>query len=90
MIKKVAPKLKDGELKEVFNAFDEDKSGEITFEEFEKTITKNCNNQPGYNEKQEIAQRLLHELKKIVKQKNLDVEKIFANFDKDNSGTLDT
>ena len=38
MIKKVAPKLKDGELKEVFNAFDEDKSGEITFEEFEKTI----------------------------------------------------
>ena len=34
MIKKVAPKLKNAELKEVFNLFDEDKSGEITLEEF--------------------------------------------------------
>lgn len=37
-----------------------------------------------------MAKRLLQELKKIIKQKGLDVKKIFANFDKDNSGTLDT
>jgi len=48
-----------------------------------------CNNQDGYDEKKEMAKRLLQELKKIIKQKGLDVKKIFANFDKDNSGTLD-
>lgn len=34
MIKKVAPKLKEPELKEVFLTFDADNSGQITLEEF--------------------------------------------------------
>jgi len=44
MIRKVAPKLKEGELKEVFAAFDSDSNGTISYDEFEAKIKLNCNN----------------------------------------------
>lgn len=89
MIKKVAPKLKEAELRECFTIFDVNGDQAITYAEFDKTIICNCDKQANYDEKKESANRLLVELKNIVKKKGLDVQKIFSNFDKDKNNHLD-
>ena len=37
----------------------------------------------------EKGMKIVNESKKVIKEKNLDVEELFENFDKDKSGTLD-
>ncbi|KRX07671.1 Protein kinase-like domain [Pseudocohnilembus persalinus] len=99
LLRIIAPGLKQEDVKTVFNKFDIDGDGEITFEEFRSIIdNKQSTNQNsgGSNKKSLQAQRrnsahdkakaILSQLKSIVVNKKLDVKKIFNNFDtsKDN------
>jgi len=42
MIKKIAPKLGDREIRQAFSFFDADHSGEITFAEFSNGLCEGC------------------------------------------------
>jgi len=82
-------KSKDVEL--IFKKFDTNNSGTICYKEFHRMIIDT-----DYSEFKESdmmmrhkAQRLIKKLKDVIEEHKIEIEKIFKNFDKSGSQTLD-
>lgn len=90
LIRVIAPAIKGHEIDCIFKKFDENGDGSISFEEFYRQLVSNIQGQDSkINHSAARAQRVLVELKRIIKENSIDIHKVFNNFDKDHTGTLD-
>ncbi|KAL4439078.1 hypothetical protein ABPG74_008853 [Tetrahymena malaccensis] len=90
LIRVVAPALKDHEIQKCFEKFDKDKDNQVSFDEFKNALTYGIQDQENqYNFFKEKAKRLIGELRRIIKENNIDIKVIFRNFDQTKDSYLD-
>lgn len=90
LLRVIAPKIKDHEIKDCFKRFDINKDGTISFIEFKQQLTHGIKTQDAnYDPYKEKAYKIIFHLKRIIKEHKLDTAKIFSNFDKSKDKELD-
>lgn len=90
LLRIVAPALKNHEIQKCFEKFDKDKDSQISFEEFKLALACGLPKpEAEHHLFKDKAKRIITELRKIIKENNIDIRVIFRNFDKTKDCFLD-
>lgn len=83
MMAVIDPRITYNEAMHIFNEVDTSKDGHVSVQEFNSIF-----NEYDFRDVNDIAGRIIVDLKEIIKAHDINVRQIFDNFDKDKSGDL--